>query len=172
MRHVLSLPVFTALLGALTGCSGDAIAPLGPESSESAPAPAWGPETPQFNLEVILRGDGFGLVKFRQPNDADFIIYLDTWVRDLEPNTSYSLQRAVDTTVDDVCTGGAWLTLGKGLVPQAITTDETGTGREQLFRNVTGFPPGMQFDSHFRIIDAETAEVVLESECYQFRISL
>ena len=45
----------------------------------------WGPETPNFNLEVVLRGDGFGLVKFRQPNDNALIIHLDVWVRDLEP---------------------------------------------------------------------------------------
>ena len=172
MRHVVSLAVFAFLLGTLTGCSGDAIAPLGPERSESSPSQAWGPEVPPFHLEVVLRGDGFGLVKFRQPNDADFIIYLDTWVRGLEPNTSYSLQRAVDTTVDDVCTSETWLTLGKGLVPQAITTDDTGTGREQLFRDVTGVPLGMQFDIHFRVIDAQTAEVVLESECYQYGVSL
>ena len=53
---------------------------------------SWGPETPHFNNEIVLRGDGFGLVKFRQPNDADRIVYLDTWVRDLAPNTAYTLQ--------------------------------------------------------------------------------
>lgn len=55
---------------------------------------SWGPETPNFNLQVILRGEGFGLVTFRQPNDDALIIHLDTWVRDLAPNTSYLLQRA------------------------------------------------------------------------------
>jgi len=52
--------------------------------------PPWGPETPSFNIEVILRdvagGSGFGHVKFRQPSDTDKIVYLDTWVRDLAPN--------------------------------------------------------------------------------------
>ena len=60
--------------------------------------PPWGPETPSFNLEVVLRGEGFGLVKFRQPNDGTFIVNLDVWVRGLLPNTSYLLQRAVDTS--------------------------------------------------------------------------
>jgi hypothetical protein len=131
----------------------------------------WGPEAPHFNLEVILRGQGFGLVKFRQPNDAELVVHLDTWVRDLAPNTSYLLQRAVDTNVDDDCTGTAWLTLGKGTQPQAITTDATGTGREELFRSVAAFPVGSEFDIHFRVIDAATAAVVLTSECYQFTIS-
>ncbi len=135
-------------------------------------AQPWGPETPNFNLEVVLRGDGFGLVKFRQPNDADKIVYLDTWVRDLAPNTSYLLQRAVDTNVDDDCTSTGWLTLGKGLQPQAITTDASGTGREQLFRNLAAFPVGSRFDIHFRVIDAATGAVVLKSDCYQFTISL
>ena len=37
----------------------------------------WGPKTPHFNQEVILRGEGFGLVEFRQPIDDARIIYLD-----------------------------------------------------------------------------------------------
>src|SRR5438128_1082182 len=134
--------------------------------------PPWGPETPNFNLEVILRGEGFGRVKFRQPNDEAFIVYLDVWLRDLAPNTTYLLQRAVDTNVDDDCTSTAWLTLGKGLQPQAITTDASGTGREQLFRNLAAFPVGSRFDIHFRVIDAATGAVVLTSACYQYTISL
>jgi hypothetical protein len=133
--------------------------------------PPWGPETPHFNLEVVLRGDGFGLVKFRQPNDADKIVYLDTWVRDLAPNTSYRLERATDTTADDNCTGTAWLTLGSGTLPQAITTDDKGTGRAQLFRNLSTLALGATFDIQFRVIDAATSAVVLESTCYQFTVS-
>lgn len=161
---------FSAILGlASTACT-DGSSPFDPQ--DLAPALAWGPETPPFNLQVILQGEGFGLVRFRQPNDSSFVIYLDTWVRGLQPNTSYSLQRAVDTTVDDVCTSEAWLTLGKGLATQAITTDEKGTGREELFRDVTGIPVGNPFDIHFRVIDAQTAEPVLQSECYQYAVSL
>ena len=130
----------------------------------------WGPETPNFNLEVILRGEGFGHVKFRQPNDEAFIVYLDVWLRDLAPNTNYLLQRAVDTNVDDNCTSTAWLTLGKGLQPQSITTDDRGTGREELFRILPTLP-GMEFDIHFRVIEETTGVVVLTSQCYQFTIS-
>ncbi|HEX9220624.1 MAG TPA: hypothetical protein VF858_09070, partial [Gemmatimonadaceae bacterium] len=91
---------------------------LGPTKSAFTVTPPWGPETPNFNLEVILRGDpsGFGLVKFRQPNDADRIVNLDVWVRDLQPNSHYRLQRATDTNVNDDCTGTNWLTLGRGAV--------------------------------------------------------
>lgn len=135
---------------------------------------AWGPETPNFNLEVILRGEGggFGLVKFRQPNDADLIIYLDTWVRDLAPNTSYQLQRAVDTDLDGNCASTGWLTLGRGATPQAIVTDDGGTGRAELFRSVAALPVGSRFDIHFRVVVAGTSTVVLESGCYQYTISL
>jgi hypothetical protein len=132
--------------------------------------PPWGPETPSFNLEVVLRGEGFGLVKFRQPNDDAFIVRLDVWLRDLAPNTSYLLQRAVDTNVDDNCTSTAWLTLGKGLQPQSILTDATGTGREELFRTLPALP-GSEFDIHFRVIEEGTSAVVLTSKCYQFTIS-
>lgn len=134
--------------------------------------PPWGPVTPNFNLEVILRGEGFGLVEFRQPiNDDAQIVYLDVWVRDLAPNTSYLLQRAVDTNVDGDCTSTAWLTLGKGSQPQSITTDATGTGQEELFRSLGAFPVGSTFDIHFRVIEEGSGAVVLTSQCYTFTIN-
>ena len=132
---------------------------------------SWGPETPHFNDQIVLRGDGFGLVKFRQPNDGSLIVYLDTWIRDLAPNTAYNLQRAVDTTIDDNCTSTAWLTLGKGATPQSITTDARGTGREDLFRDLTTAGVGATFDIHMRVVNATTGAVVLTSDCYQFTVS-
>lgn len=142
----------------------------------AAPAgSSWGPETPPFNIQVLLRdaagGRGFGHVRFRQPNDADKIVYLDTWVRDLSPNRAYLLQRAVDTNLDGTCTSAAWLTLGKGLGPQTITTDDTGTGREDLFRDLAALATGARFDIHFRLIDAGTLVPVLASDCYRFAVS-
>lgn len=131
--------------------------------------PSWGPEMPNFNLEVVLRpdtdGDGFGLVKFRQPNDGSKIIYLDTWVRDLAPNTTYYLRRATDATVDDNCTGTNWTTIG------SIPTDDRGTGRAALSRNVTSVPNGMEFDIYFIITETPMSTVgVLASGCYQFTV--
>jgi hypothetical protein len=99
------------------------------------------------------------------------VVDLGVWVRDLAPNTSYLLQRAVDTSLDGSCTSNAWLTLGKGSVPQSITTDATGTGREDLFRSLAAFPVGTRFDIHFRVIEEATSAVVLTSKCYQFTIS-
>lgn len=134
-------------------------------------------DTPNYNLEVILRpvgsGDGFGHVKFRErKNDEPLIVYLDVWVRDLEPNTEYLLQRAVDSNLNGSCTGTVWLTLGKGLVPQSITTDENGTGREALFRQFAPAAVGMTFDIYFRVVrKGEIPPVaVLQSECYQFTV--
>jgi hypothetical protein len=154
---------------ALAGCSTDTTAParmLVPQQSSQ-----WGPETPNFNLEVILRGDGFGLVKFRQPNDNALIVNLDTRLRGLEPNTAYVLQRAVDTNLDGICTSTAWLTLGKGSVPQSITTDDQGNGQESLFRNVASGGIGATFDIWFRVVKVATSAVVLTSDCYRFTIS-
>jgi hypothetical protein len=129
-------------------------------------------ETPHFNLEVILRGENnrFGLVKFRQDNDAAKIVTLETWVRDLAPNHTYLLQRAVDTQVDGNCTSTAWLTLGKGLEPQAIETDARGTGRTTLFRDLSAIPSGTAFDIHFQVLDAMTMAVVLTSGCYTYTV--
>ena len=129
---------------------------------------------PPFNLEVILRGDGksFGLVKFRQDVDPSKIITLDTWVRNLAPNHQYKLQRAVDmiNVIDGNCTSTNWLTLGKGLTPQTILTDDKGTGREDLWRSVAALPTGSIFDIHFRVVDAVTMAVVLTSDCYQYTV--
>jgi hypothetical protein len=91
-------------------------------------------------------------------------------VRDLTPNASYRLQRAVDTEVNDDCTSTMWLTLGLGPTPQAIVTDDRGTGRAPLWRALALSNVGTTFDIHFRIIDA-TGTVVLESACYQFVVS-
>jgi hypothetical protein len=126
-------------------------------------------ETPPFNLEVILRGEGnrFGHVNFRQDFDPAKIITLDTWVRDLEPNHQYLLQRAVDP-VDGNCTSTSWLTLGKGLTPQSILTNADGTGNEELWRDISAVATGSRFDIHFRVIDAESMAVVLDSDCYQY----
>ena len=134
----------------------------------------WGPEAPPFDLQAVLQpvGDaGFGLVKFRQPNDAAKIVYLDVWVRDLAPATNYSLQRAVDVVIDGQCTGTNWLTLGKGLQPQSITTDASGTGRESLFRDLGAFATGSRFDIHFRVVETSTLTPVLESKCYEFAVT-
>ena len=129
-------------------------------------------EVPPFNLEVILRGEGkqFGHIKFRQDVDLLKIITLAVWVRDLESNSKYQLQRAVDVKneIDGNCTSTSWLTLGKGLTPQSILTDDKGTGNESLWREITAIPTGTGFDIHFRVIDKTTNAVVLDSDCYEY----
>ena len=132
-------------------------------------------DTPNYNLEVLLRpagsGDGFGHVKFRQAgNDDAEMIDLDVWVRDLAPDTEYLLQRATDANLNGSCTGTNWLTLGRGTVPQSITTDDKGTGTADLFRILTS-APGSTFDIFFRVVRKSNPTVaVLQSECYQFSV--
>ena len=172
MRTVLRISALAATL-VVAGCTDDLPMAAPTVSGDGATAAdAWGPETPPFNLEVVLRGDGFGLVKFRQPNDGAAVIYLDTWLRDMTPGAELALERAVDLVVDDVCTSTAWLRLGRGLQPQSLVADAGGTAREALFRDVSAFAPGSGFDIHFRVVNVQTQAVVLESDCYQFRISL
>lgn len=160
---------------ALGACAGEQA--LAPDTAQSVPglAAVWGPETPPFNLQAVLHdpsgGGGFGLVRFRQSNDDELVITLDTWVRDLAPLTSYRLQRAVDGTLDGVCSSTGWLTLGAGLTPLAIVTDEAGTGTAELWRSVAAFPVGAAFDIHFQVIEDATGNVVLASDCYRFVIS-
>jgi hypothetical protein len=158
-----------ALLATLTAAAAAA--------AQADVGPPWGPETPNFNLQAVLHpaaggpDNGFGLVKFRQPNESDETqtILLDVWVRDLAPNHLYYVQRAVDTNVNDDCTGMNWTmpTLG------TITTDDRGTGRAALSRDLpAAVQPGATFDIHFRIAETPTAASgVLESGCYQFTVS-
>ena len=165
------------------GCSQMAqnASPTSPTSASTVTSPSLGSNStatvglqsngsePPFNLEAILRGDGFGLVKFRQTKDAiQNIIDLDVRVRDLLPDTSYRLQRAVDTTLDGICTGTNWLTLGQGLTPQPIVTDGSGSGRESLWRDLSSLAPGTAFDIHFQVIQDGAPNVPLHSDCYRF----
>jgi hypothetical protein len=133
-------------------------------------------DTPNYNLEVLLRpvgsGDGFGHVKFRQAGNDDVAgrIDLGVWVRDLAPDTEYLLQRAIDVNLNGSCTGTNWVTLGLGPVARSIITDSRGFGREDLFRIVTS-TPGTTFDIYFRVVRKNNATVaVLQSECYQFSV--
>lgn len=135
-------------------------------------------KAPFYNLDVALlpattKSDfskHAGFLKFRQDPDTARIISLDTWVFNLQPNHSYSLQRAVDPITSADCTSTAWLTLGLGLVPQTINTDAKGNGHEELFRDLTAVARGTQFRIHFQIIDASTGETVLASDCFQFTV--
>lgn len=172
MRYTSFHVVRAAIVAFVGACSTDATAPGG--ASPLPPthsATAWGPESPNFNLEVVLRGSGFGLVNFRQPNDDARVIYLDTRVRDLAPNTAYALERAVDTNLDGACSSTSWLRLGDGLTPMAITTDARGTGRAELWRDVATIALGARFDIHFRVVNATTSAVVLTSDCYEYVVS-
>ena len=174
--NFLAWMTLSVSIGALA-CNSGGGAPTIPSSSVAVQGVSLTPSSqaqaaqPPFNLEAILRGEGFGLVKFRQERDpAANIVNLDVWVRDLARNTSYSLQRAVDPVLDGVCSGTNWLTLGQGLTPQPIVTDDGGTGRADLWRDLSAFAVGTAFDIHFRVIETGTTNVVLQSDCYRFVI--
>jgi len=127
-----------------------------------------------YNLEVVLQGDGnrSGHIHFRQDRDAAKIITLTTKLHNLLPDHEYQLQRAVDpiNVVDGNCSSTNWLTLGLGLTPQSISTDDMGNGEQELWRDVTAVASGAMFDIHFQIIDASSKSVVLASNCYQYTV--
>jgi hypothetical protein len=94
---VITLLIAIATVGACTQrgtgpTAPSAVASIGAGAEDGAGAQSPNAEQPPFNLEVVLRGDGFGLVKFRQERDpSQTIVTLGTFVRDLQPDTSYSL---------------------------------------------------------------------------------
>lgn len=158
---------FAVLAFAFVACAGTGAMPTSPVSlvPEAASASAL---NPQFNLDVILLGgQASGHLSFRQGHDLAQLVHLGVSVRHLAPNTSYVLQRAVDS-MDGLCTSTAWLTLGKGLTPATIDADAFGTGEAALFRSLTAVAVGTTFDIHFRVLNATTQAVVLTSDCYQF----
>lgn len=127
-----------------------------------------------YEMEVVLRGENgtTGHIHFGQNRDAAKIISLNTKVHNLQPNHNYMLQRAVDpmNVVDGNCTSTSWLTLGYGLTPHMITTDDKGNATDVIWRDVTAVPSGARFDIHFRVIDAVSMQVVLASDCYQYTV--
>lgn len=162
------LPLILCFGLAGTACSDSPVGPAAPDMAATVSGgQPWGPETQGVNLEVILRGEGFGLVKFRQPNDLEFRIYLDLWVRNLEPNTTYDLERAVDLDAPDgVCTSTSWLNLG------SVQTDGTGTGTAALSRLIPASLDGIPFDIHFHVIRHADGAEVLASDCYLYTVSM
>jgi hypothetical protein len=76
-----------------------------------------------------------------------------------------------DRNLDGICGTTGWLTLGKGLIPQTINTDDRGAGEENLFRDVSAFAVGTTFDIAFRVVNVATSAVVLTSDCYRYTIS-
>lgn len=177
MKHwSLAIGCFSVFAVASSGCGASPGAPTATPAGAAAVTAAAssqspGAEHPPFNLEAILRGDGFGHVKFRQEKDSTHnVINLDVWVRDLLAHTSYSLQRATDTTLDGVCTGANWLSLGEGPTAHPIVTDDTGSARAALWRDLSALTPGTTFDIHFRVIENGTSpvHVPLQSDCERF----
>jgi len=158
---------FAVLTFAIVACAGPDTTPTSPASlvPDAASANAL---VPQFNLDVtLLAGQAFGHLSFRQNHDGAQLVHLGMSIRHLAPNTSYVLQRAVDS-MDGVCTSTAWLTLGKGLTPATIDTNASGAGQADLFRSLSAVAIGTTFDIHFRVLNATTQAVVLTSDCYQF----
>lgn len=182
---------YTVLTGMiLIACSDNEVAPSRPYNQDNTQVVQGGssadelrkfpgisqsckPDGPNYNLNVWLLGADHGevgFIAFRQKPNESQLIHLDTRIMGLEPNTSYLLQRAVDTTLDGNCTSTSWLTLGKGLDPQSIVTNKHGFGREELFRSVSTIPVGTTFDIHFQIVKESTMEVVLTSDCYEYTV--
>lgn len=167
----------TALVLSLVflGCAKDA-----PQQSKSSPlsdvmtADLKAPVVhPPYDLNVILYGPGNngGFVKFTQNKDTAKIVNLNTYVGNLRPNHPYLLQRAVNAITDTTkCSSTAWLTLGEGLTPQSITTNISGNGNENLWRDLSAVASGTEFYIHFQVIDSVSQKVVLNSGCYQYTV--
>jgi hypothetical protein len=68
------------------------------------------------------------------------------------------------------CVDAGWLRLGLGTVVTPIHTNWRGFGAATLNRTLPATLIGVSFDIHFRVLDAETGAVVLESNCRQYTV--
>ncbi|HLO79317.1 MAG TPA: hypothetical protein VK166_00075 [Chitinophagaceae bacterium] len=176
MKKQMSMLVAMLIVTAFTylACKKEVSGTGIPESQNATVAGNPASAESNYELEVVLRGENGskGHIHFGQDRDAAKIISLDTRVNNLQPNHNYLLQRAVDpmNAVDGNCTSTTWLTLGYGLTPHMITTDDHGDATDVIWRDVTAIPSGARFDIHFRVIDAVNMQQVLYSDCYQYTV--
>lgn len=117
---------------------------------------------------TAINGQGTGHVEVSPTGagqDNVFIAQGTANIHHALPNTTFSVQRAVDFTPNDgVCTIDpapplGWITL------TTLTTSEGGSGAAHFVRN--GPPPGpagFQFDVIFRVISDDGTQVLL-SDC-------
>ncbi|MEO6315174.1 MAG: hypothetical protein ABIU63_08010 [Chitinophagaceae bacterium] len=157
MKFKFILPI-AVLVIAFSGCKKDDSYPL----------------NPLYDLDVQLRSNGKntgGFIEFRQNPDTARVITLNTWVKNLLPNHSYLLQRAVNPIADVTgCSSNAWLTLGEGLQPKSIVTNAHGDGNVKLWRDITGIARGTAFHIRFQILDEATLAPVLTSDCFDYTV--
>lgn len=112
----------------------------------------------QSDLTAISgQGSGHVLVSPTAKDRPTFDVQVEVNVQDMLPNSTFTVQRRFDLTVDGVCTGTTWLTNG------LLSTTEGGAGA-QHFEVERGAPlfSGVQFDVQFRVIGNGTE---LRSDC-------
>jgi hypothetical protein len=160
-----------SLAAALGGCSTSEATTQPPADEETALSISNRnpPGTPPFDINVLLFSANRveGLILFRQPNDGVTTIFLETYLGGLKPNHDYYLERAAQT-LGLGCTDAGWLRLGLGTVVTPIHTNWRGFGAATLNRTLPPALIGVSFDIHFRVLDAETGAVVLQSKCRQY----
>jgi hypothetical protein len=102
-------------------------------------------------------GTGHVLVSPTAKERPNFAVQIEVNVRDMLPNSTFTVQRAPDVNPDGVCTGATWLTNGP------ITTSEGGAGAAHFFvTRGAPFVSGVLFDVVFRVIGNGTE---LRSDC-------
>ena len=112
----------------------------------------------QSDLTAISgQGTGHVLVSPTAKDRPTFAVEVEVNVRDMLPNSTFTVERRVDLTPNGVCTGTTWLTNGP------ITTSAGGAGA-QHFEVERGAPfvSGVRFDVQFHVIGNGTE---LRSDC-------
>ena len=110
---------------------------------------------------TAISGEGAGHVLVtptaQNKDSFTFAMLLEVNVRDMLPNSTFTVERAIDFIPDGVCTGTTSLTNGP------ITTSEGGAGAAH-FSLAKGAPflEGVRFDVVFRVIGNGTE---LRSDC-------
>jgi hypothetical protein len=116
------------------------------------------PRTQSELTAVSGQGTGHVLVSPTAKNRPTFDVQVEVNVRDMLPNSTFTVERRADLNPDGICTSPTWLTNGP------ITTSEGGAGA-QHFEVERGAPfvSGVRFDVQFHVIGNGTE---LVSDCF------
>jgi hypothetical protein len=117
---------------------------------------------------TAIKGQGTGHVDVSPTAEGRGTVFIAQGTASLHgalPNTTFTVQRAVDFTPNDgICTiapapPAGWITL------TTLTTSEAGAGAAHFVRDAPPpGPPGFQFDVIFRVISDDGTQVLM-SDC-------
>lgn len=180
MRRVAAAASLACMAALGFACSESTRTPLHPSAvaASDAPAirPAWLPDSHGQKLTAVV-GQGEGIINITPKADREgFSAEVTVSVRQASPDTVFLLTRAVDFTLDGICTNTNFVPLP---LPNpgplvTLTTSSGGAGavHTKFALDPIQFPQfseGTTFEVHWQI-RTENSSIVLQSDCFRVTV--